>query len=118
MRSSAAIGIVIALLSTLALSGQAPRMTLGQVLLLTPSATPEGGSTLEYLFLADRGSRKGQHLHVWTRAAPPPRPSARGRSSEYHLVSPSTAGPLPDVDVLGIHYIKVRADRREAFEKF
>ena len=93
-------------------------MTLGEVLLLTPSATPEGGSTREYLFLSDRGSRKGQHLHVWTGAATAPRPSARAGSSEYHLVSPSTAGPLPDIDVLGIHYIKVLPDRREAFEKF
>jgi hypothetical protein len=27
-------------------------------------------------------------------------------------------GALPDIDVLGIHYAKVRPDRREAFEKF
>jgi hypothetical protein len=39
-------------------------------------------------------------------------------SSEYHLLSPDKAGALPDVDVLGIHYIKVRPDRREAFERF
>ena len=93
-------------------------MTLGEVLLLTPSKTPEGASTLEYVFLADRGSRKGLHLHVWTGAPKDPRPRARASSSEYRLVSPSTAGPLPDVDVLGIHYIKVLPDRRQAFEKF
>jgi hypothetical protein len=93
-------------------------MTLGEVLLLTPSKTAEGGSTLEYLFQADRGSRKGLHLHVWTGAAKDPRPSTRASTSEYRLVSPSTAGPLPGVDVLGIHYIKVLPDRAAAFEKF
>ncbi len=93
-------------------------MTLGEVLLLTPSKTAEGGSTLEYLFLADRGSRKGLHLHVWTGGPKDPRPRTRTSSSDYRLVSPSTAGPLPDVDVLGIHYIKVLPDRRAAFETF
>src|SRR4029450_2822912 len=28
------------------------------------------------------------------------------------------AGRLPDVDVLGIHYIKVRPERADAFEQF
>ena len=118
MRSLRAIGVVIVVLNTLAFSGQAPQMTLGPVLLLTASTTPEGGSTREYLFMADRGSRKGLRLHVWTGAAKESPPAPTARSSEYHLVSPSTAGPLPDIDVLGIHYINVLPGRREAFDKF
>jgi hypothetical protein len=45
------------------------------------------------------------------------RPAAAA-TSEYRLLGASAAGPLPDVDVLGIHYLKVRPDRQEAFEKF
>jgi hypothetical protein len=42
-----------------------------------------------------------------------------GRYVEYHLVAPAAAGsPLPEVDVLGLHYARVRPDRREAFDKF
>ena len=36
----------------------------------------------------------------------------------YHLLSPDKVGPLPPVDVLGIHFTKVRPDRRDAFERF
>jgi hypothetical protein len=59
---------------------------------------------------------------VWTGSAtdarPADAPGATGQTSEYQLLSPGKAGPLPDVDVLGIHYIKVRPDRRDAFEKY
>src|SRR4029453_1688894 len=44
--------------------------------------------------------------------------SAGGPASEYRLLSPESAGTLPDVDVLGIHYIKVRPERAVAFEQF
>ena len=67
------------------------------------------------MFQADRGSRKGQYLHVGTGAAAD---AAGPATSEYQLVGAKTAGALPDVDVLGIHYLKVRPDRREAFETF
>jgi hypothetical protein len=36
----------------------------------------------------------------------------------YHLLSPDKVGPLPSVDVLGIHFTKVRPDRVDAFERF
>jgi hypothetical protein len=38
--------------------------------------------------------------------------------SEYQLVGAAGLGPLPEVDILGVHYIKVRPDRRDAFDKF
>jgi hypothetical protein len=42
-----------------------------------------------------------------------------GKYVEYHLVSPDKVGaPLPEVDVLGNHYIKVRPDRVAAFDAF
>ena len=45
-------------------------------------------------------------------------PGSAAAASEYQLLSPDRAGPLPSVDILGIHYIKVLPDRREAFEKY
>jgi hypothetical protein len=42
-----------------------------------------------------------------------------GTYVEYHLVAPEKVGaPLPVVDVLGNHYIKVRPDRAAAFDQF
>jgi len=45
--------------------------------------------------------------------------SGPGKFVEYHLVAPQTVkAPMPEVDVLGLHYARVRPDRREAFDKF
>jgi len=91
-----------------------PRVKLGKVLVFNaagPDATPPSGS---HLFQADRGGRKGQSIVVSIADAPPQSTSG----TEYHLLAPDKVGALPDVDVLGIHYLKVRPERREAFEKF
>jgi hypothetical protein len=112
------IGVIITVLGALALSGQASRMKLGEVLVLTPATAPDGASARSYVFQADRGSRKGQYLHVWTGEAREPRPPTPASTSVYHLLSPASAGPLPDIDVLGMHYLNVRPDRRDAFETF
>ena len=45
-------------------------------------------------------------------------PGSSAGASEYQLLSPDKVGPLPNVDVLGIHYIKVRPERADAFEQF
>jgi len=101
-----------------------------------------------HLVRADRGSRKGQYMLAWTTdtrerrkayaavsGGSPFTPELRtkvgdfrpgfqpfinsgGQYHEYHLVSPEKAGTLPDVEILGIHYTKVRPDRRAAFETF
>jgi hypothetical protein len=78
-----------------------------------------------HLFRADRGSRKGQYALVSANARAHgaaelgPLAQGPGHTLEYQLVGPSAAlGPLPDVDVLGLHFIKVRPDRRDAFERF
>jgi hypothetical protein len=110
-----ALGVAL-LITSLPLSAQASKMKLEEVLRLTPSKTATGGAAPGHLFQADRGSRKGQYLHVGTGAAADA--GAGPTTSEYQLVGAKTAGALPDVDVLGIHYLKVRPERREAFETF
>lgn len=101
-----------------------------------------------HLVRADRGSKKGQYMLAWTtdtrerrkayaavsggspftpelrtkvgdfRPGFQPFISSGGQYHEYHLVSPEKAGALPDVEILGIHYTKVRPERRAAFETF
>ena len=97
-------------------------MKLGEVITFTPSGPNPSGAAGVSVFQADRGNRKGAFMLVWTGSSNDKRPGdvpgATGPVSEYQLLSPEKVGPLPDVDVLGIHYIKVRADKRDAFEKF
>ena len=98
---------------------EAQKMRLGEVLVMVPldAAPPPAADWV--LFQADRGGRKGQYLLVSTSEAKAGTPPVVGsRPSEYRLLSPVTAGTLPDVDVLGIHYIKVRPERADAFEQF
>src|SRR5687767_11874974 len=89
-------------------------MTLGEVLILMPVPAKPAGAPNLHLLQADRGNRKGQMVSVWTGRTADARPPAGdpAAASEYQLLSPSTVGALPAVDVLGIHYIKVRPERR------
>jgi hypothetical protein len=101
-----------------AADAEAQKMRLGEVLVMVPldaapPPMPEG-----VVFQADRGGRKGQYLVVTTSAPKAGSVSVGNRASEYRLLSPETAGTLPDVDVLGIHYLKVRPERADAFEQF
>jgi hypothetical protein len=105
-------------------------MQLGEVLVLdvvdNESAARAGNGL--HLFKADRGSRKGQQVLASTTATrhlpasagerPLVSPPGAERRFEYHLLSPDKVGVLPAVDVLGIHYVKVRPERRDAFERF
>jgi hypothetical protein len=117
MNSTRALGVAVLLLGDVTLSAQASKMKLAEVIRLTPSAAAQGSGAPGYWFQADRGSRKGQYLHVASGVATDA-PAMNPATSEYHLLSPSAAGAPPDIDVLGIHYLTVRPDRREAFEKF
>jgi hypothetical protein len=116
--------LVLATLIGLSLSAQAQaqKMKLGEVIVFTPFGPTRPAESKAHVFQADRGSRKGEYLLTWTGSSKDKRPSVVADSatgaSEYQLLSPGSVGPLPDVDVLGIHYLKVRPDRREAFEKF
>ena len=93
-------------------------MRLAEVLVFVPFDAAPPQATQGTVFQADRGGRKGQYLVVTTPAAKPGSAGDGRRASEYRLLSPETAGTLPDVDVLGIHYIKVLPDRAIAFEQF
>jgi hypothetical protein len=97
---------------------EAQKMRLGDVLVMVPfdAAPPPVADWV--VFQADRGARKGQYLMVTTSTAKAGSSPAEGRASEYRLLSPQTVGTLPDVDVLGIHYLKVRPERAEAFDHF
>jgi hypothetical protein len=114
--------VVSAVLVGLSSSTQAQTMKLGEVITLTPLGRQRPAGSNSQVFQADRGDRNGDYLLVWTGRSkdnrPDDVPGASASTSEFHLLSPNTVGPLPNVDVLGIHYIKVRPDRREAFEKY
>jgi len=100
-----------------AADGEVQKMRLGEVLVMVPfdAAPPVAEGAV---FQADRGGLKGQYLVVTTSAAKAADAPGGSRGSEYRLLSPEKAGAPPDVDVLGIHYIKVRPERAEAFEQF
>jgi hypothetical protein len=101
-----------------AADAETAKMRLGEVLVMVPLDAAPSTVAEGVVFQADRGGRKGQYLVVATSAAKAGSASGQGRASEYRLLSPETAGTLPDVDVLGVHYLKVRPDRVDAFEQF
>jgi hypothetical protein len=107
--------LAIALAAAGAGTAQVQRMTLGEVLIFTPSNGAQQAAGGAHRFEVDRGGRKGQAMLV---SVGPAAARAAPEASEYQLLSPKTAGALPDVDVLGIHYLKVRPDRAQAFERF
>jgi len=93
-------------------------MRLGKVLVMVPLDAAPATGTEGVVFQADRGGRKGKYLVVSTSRGQAASMPASGRATEYRLLSPQAAGSLPEVDVLGIHYIKVRPDRADGFEQF
>ena len=114
--------LVLSILIGLSLSAQQQTMRLGEVIVFTPFGPKPPAHSNAYVFRSDRGNRKGDYLVTWTGSSKDTRPGdvpgSTDQASEYLLLSPDKVGPLPNVDVLGIHYIKVRPDRREAFEKY
>jgi len=119
------VSTLLSISVTLAVHAQSSgdRLQLGEILVLlvsSPSKPPTGpviGDSATRLFVADRGSRKGQTAIVMSGGPMPPDTGGRD-GVEYRLVGPGSAGPLPSVDVLGVHYVKVQPDRVDAFETF
>jgi hypothetical protein len=101
-----------------AADAEAQKMRLGEMLVMVPFDVAPPPVAEGVVFQADRGGRKGQYLVVTTRAAKAGSAPGGGPAAEYRLLSPETAGALPDVNVLGIHSIKVRPERAAAFEQF
>ncbi len=91
-------------------------MRLGEVLTMVPLESAPSAVTRGAVFQADRGPQ-GQYLVVTSSAAKAGSASLEGRASSTGSQS-RTASMLPDVDVLGIHYIQVQPNRAEAFEQF
>jgi len=118
MRTAAVAGLAFGVIMLASQEARAQMIRLGEVLVLTPSDGTQAHGGNDHLVQADRGNRKGQFYRVSTGAVTTSTPSATDRSTEYHLLSPEKVGTLPDVDVLGIHFIKVLPDRRDAFERF
>ena len=101
--------------------------------------------TSMYLLQADRGDRNGEFLTVCITTKRKDRKKLRAGSpftnkalssvsdnlsgqpsdfldnpdayTEYQLIGASQFASLPAVDILGIHYLKVKADRAKDFEK-
>jgi hypothetical protein len=101
-----------------------------------------------HLFRADRGAGKGNYLMVWvtdaqkrnttylpennaslfpekalTKLGTLAKPEATyvsniGAYTDYVLIGADKAGRLPSVDILGIHYHKVKPGQEAAFESF
>lgn len=97
------------------------RIALGEVLVFRLSTEEPGHLPFVHVLQADRGARKGQYLLLTTtetRADAGQRQPGAVGGAEYHLLSPGKVGALPEVDVLGFHYVKVRPGRRDAFERF
>jgi hypothetical protein len=118
MSTAAVVGLAFGIVMLASQEARAQMIRLGEVLVLTPSDVKPAADAKDQLLQADRGNRKGQFYRAWTGAAKAGAPPATDRSTEYRLLSPEKAGTLPDVDVLGIHFIKVLPERREAFERF
>jgi hypothetical protein len=110
--------VVLASMIAAAPAASAQTMTLGEVLVLTPAASRPAPSPGVHVLQADRGSRKGQFLTAWSGRAADERPAPAGGGTEYALVAPAKAGAPPEVDVLGIHYLKVRPGRSVEFDRY
>ncbi len=118
MSAAAVVGLAFGVVMLASQETRPQMIRLGEVLVLTPSDGRSALDAKDHLFQADRGNRKGQFYRVWTGAANAGTPAATDRSTEYRLLSPEKVLALPDVDVLGIHFVKVVPDRRDAFERF
>lgn len=112
------VGLAISVAILASQEARAQMIKLGEVLVLTPSDGTPASAGKDHLVQADRGNRKGQFYRVSTGGATTNTTSLTDRSTEYHLLSPEKVGALPEVDVLGVHFIKVLPDRRDAFERF
>jgi hypothetical protein len=118
MNSAAVVGLAFGVAMLGSQEARAQMIRLGEVLVLTPSDGKSAPDVTGHLLQADRGNRKGQFYRVWTGAVNGSMPPAIDSATEYRLLSPEKVGSLPEVDVLGIHFLKVLPDRRDAFERF
>ncbi|GEM_PF-1623985 len=119
-----------------------------QVLSQTMPAWAALGSDVEsHFFRADRGKSMGSYWLVWSfpttearaRSLPPDGSgfsrasqqlageaarlpesfvSAAGGYTDYELIGADKIAALPEVELLGVHYIQIRPDKADAFDAF
>jgi len=136
---------LLSIIATAALA-HAQGMKMGEVIIVSNSGfkkeiNPElirqlnnnkSGTSLE-LFQADRGERKGELLLV-SRPVGNRNTISQGNAfniknlsellnkpgayTEYRLIGAEKFKSLPSAGIMGIHYIKVKEDRKKEFEKF
>ena len=93
--------------------------------------TAKGKAQSIHLFQADRGNKKGEFLLVTDNNNLPGNANISdpfasfsgimndaGSFTTYQLIGAERFGPLPIIGILGIHYIKIKPEKAEGFEKF
>src|SRR5689334_16025273 len=90
------------------LSGLKSRLAAGEESFFLKKA--RGSHVGTYAMLLTSPSAASQSLSAHTQAFP--------TLLKYELIGASKVGVLPTVDVLGVHYIKVKPGQGPAFEKF
>jgi hypothetical protein len=118
MSMTAVVTLAVGVVMFVSQEARAQMIKLGEVLVITPSDGSPSPGAKDHLVQADRGNRKGQFYRVWTGPAKAGVPPGTDRSTEYHLLSPDKTGSLPDIDVLGIHFVKVLPEQGDNFERF
>jgi hypothetical protein len=79
----------------------------GEMLLLRKDRGPHAG---RYAVFVTAPAGSGRHISGAAQRFP--------SVKSYQLVGADKIGPLPTVDVLGVHYIKVQPGRQAAFDQF
>jgi hypothetical protein len=105
--------------------GEDPKAFENRVLNETaPAAKSTDPGWQFHLTKKDRGPHAGQYLLAWTGTSKslsggltPIAIPAGNTFQVYQLVGADKLGALPEVDVLAVHFIKVRPDRISAFDK-
>jgi len=94
--------------------------TLGQ---LAPLKSSLAAGEASFFLKKARGPHAGEYaVLVTSRRATSPSVAAHAEAFptlvRYELIGAAQVGPLPTVDVLGVHYIQVKPGRGTVFEKF
>lgn len=97
---------------------QAQQMKMGETIIVRqPSANEKvKQQTSMHLFEADRGDRKGELLLV--RSGPFRSDENPAQFTQYQLIGANKIKSFRNIGILGIHYLKVKPNRADAFEKF
>ena len=108
----------LSILVGLALSAQAQKMKLGEIIVFIPFGANRPADSNAYVFQSDRGSRKGQHMLAWSGGATTRVRVTFGFTAggvKYLLLSQARSARCR-TSTCSASTIKVRPERRAAFE--